>query len=48
MDQFLVRSAAVVMRGLAREPEDRFESAREMALAIERATPLASAAQING
>jgi formylglycine-generating enzyme required for sulfatase activity len=37
---------AVVMRGLAREPEERFESAREMALAIERATPLASAAQI--
>ncbi|MDB5221219.1 MAG: protein kinase, partial [Myxococcaceae bacterium] len=37
---------AVVARGLARDPEERFASAREMALAIERATPLASAAQI--
>jgi formylglycine-generating enzyme required for sulfatase activity len=35
------------MRGLTREPGERFVSAREMALAIERATPLASAAQIS-
>ena len=37
---------AVVMRSLAREPGERFESAREMSLAIEQATTLASAAQI--
>ena len=42
-----VYSTAVVLRGLAREPEDCFEIARETALAIERATPLASAAQTN-
>ncbi len=37
---------AVVMRGLARDPSGRFASARDMALAIERATPLATAAEV--
>jgi serine/threonine-protein kinase len=33
---------AVVLRGLSKEPADRFDSAREMAEAIERATTLAT------
>src|SRR5262249_20973889 len=33
---------AVVMRGLAYQPSDRFQSAREMALALEAACPPAS------
>lgn len=37
---------AIVMRGLARAPGDRFASAREMALAIERATPLATLSEV--
>ena len=37
---------AVVMRGLARDPSARFGSAREMAVAIEQATPLASASVV--
>ena len=32
---------AICMRALAREPKDRFATAREMALAIEQASPLA-------
>ncbi|HSO35498.1 MAG TPA: bifunctional serine/threonine-protein kinase/formylglycine-generating enzyme family protein [Labilithrix sp.] len=36
----------VVMRGLRREPSERFATARDMALAIERATPLASPAEV--
>ena len=38
--------AAVVLRGLARDPAARFASAREMARAIEQVTPLATAAEI--
>ncbi len=37
---------AAVMRGLAKDPGDRFASAREMALAIEEATPLATHSQV--
>jgi serine/threonine-protein kinase len=37
---------AIVMRGLAREQGDRFASAREMALAIERATLLATLSEV--
>ena len=37
---------AIVMRALAREPEARFASAREMAVAIERATMLATASEV--
>lgn len=37
---------AVVMRGLARNPEKRFSTAREMALALEEAVGLASAARV--
>ncbi len=36
----------VVFRGLAREPEERFQTAREMAIAIEAAMPVASARQV--
>ena len=36
----------VVLRGLAHEPGNRFASARDMALAIERATPLATPTEI--
>jgi serine/threonine-protein kinase len=36
----------VVSKGLDREAEGRFETARDMALAIERATPLASAREV--
>ncbi|MBS2018940.1 MAG: SUMF1/EgtB/PvdO family nonheme iron enzyme [Deltaproteobacteria bacterium] len=38
---------AVVMKGLAREPEERFADARTMAEAIERAVPLATASQVS-
>ncbi len=38
--------AIVVMRGLERDPNQRFATAREMALAIERATPLASQVEV--
>ncbi|HEU4535696.1 MAG TPA: serine/threonine-protein kinase, partial [Polyangiaceae bacterium] len=37
---------AVVLKGLEREPEARYASAREMALAIERAIPFASTVEI--
>jgi eukaryotic-like serine/threonine-protein kinase len=37
---------AVAMRGLARDPGGRFPNAREMALAIERSGPLATASDI--
>ena len=37
---------AVVMRGLAREPDDRFATARDMAIALEDALPLASPRQV--
>jgi serine/threonine-protein kinase len=37
---------ALVMRGLSRAPEDRFASAFEMALALERIMPLASAREV--
>ncbi|HEX8793223.1 MAG TPA: protein kinase [Polyangiaceae bacterium] len=37
---------AVVLRGLSKEPADRFDSAAEMAEAIERATPAATARAI--
>ncbi|MDB4946827.1 MAG: Serine/threonine kinase [Labilithrix sp.] len=37
---------AVVLRGLARDPAERFSTAREMAEALEAATPLATAAAI--
>jgi len=37
---------AIVLRGLAREPDDRFATAREMAAAIEAAVPLASASVV--
>ncbi len=37
---------AIVLRGLSREPYERFASAREMALAIESATALASPTEI--
>ena len=38
----------VIMRGLARNRADRFESAAEMARALERCMPLASASEIGG
>jgi eukaryotic-like serine/threonine-protein kinase len=38
--------AAVVMKGLAADPDDRFATTREMALAIESAHPLASASSV--
>jgi serine/threonine-protein kinase len=37
---------AVVMRGLARDPGARFRTAREMAIALERATTPASASEV--
>jgi eukaryotic-like serine/threonine-protein kinase len=37
---------AVTMKGLARQPEDRFATAREMALAVERCVGTASAAEV--
>ncbi len=37
---------ALVLKGLAREPGERFASAREMALALERAIPCASAVEV--
>ena len=40
------RLSAIAMRGLARNPEERWATAREMALAIERDAPLATASQI--
>jgi serine/threonine-protein kinase len=42
----LERLDAVVMRGLARRPEDRFETAREMALALEACCGLASPTEV--
>ena len=36
----------VVLRGIARDPKDRFESAREMALALEEAVHLATASVV--
>jgi len=36
----------VVMKGLARDPSDRFATAREMAVALEEAAPAASAATV--
>jgi len=38
---------AVVLRGLARDPTTRFETARDMAAALEEAVPPASAAQVS-
>jgi eukaryotic-like serine/threonine-protein kinase len=37
---------AIAMRGLARDPAARWQTARDMALAIEASTPLASSAEI--
>jgi serine/threonine-protein kinase len=37
---------AIVLRGLARDPADRFETARDMARALERAVPLAPASDV--
>jgi serine/threonine-protein kinase len=37
---------AVTMRGLSREPRDRYQTAREMALALEEASPMATASKI--
>jgi serine/threonine protein kinase len=37
---------AVIMRGLERDPQKRFASAREMALAIEQAAPLATPTEV--
>ncbi|HZO13185.1 MAG TPA: serine/threonine-protein kinase, partial [Polyangiaceae bacterium] len=37
----------VVMRALAQKPEERFATAREFALALEQAVPIASAAKIS-
>jgi eukaryotic-like serine/threonine-protein kinase len=37
---------AAVMRGLAKDPDARFATARDMALAIEEATPLATHTQV--
>ncbi len=37
----------ICMRALAREPDKRYATAREMALAIERASPLANASDIS-
>jgi serine/threonine-protein kinase len=37
---------AIVLRGLARDPADRYESARDMARALERALPLAPASDV--
>src|SRR5262249_36532140 len=40
------RLDAIVLRGLDREPERRFESAREMARALEETMPRASAEEV--
>ncbi len=40
------RTDAIVLRGLARNPARRYESARAMALAVEKALPLAPASQV--
>jgi eukaryotic-like serine/threonine-protein kinase len=40
------RTDAIVFRGLARNPSRRYESARAMALAVEKALPLAPASQV--
>jgi serine/threonine-protein kinase len=40
------KTDAIVLRGLARHPARRYESARAMALAIEHALPLAPASQV--
>jgi len=40
------RTDAIVLRGLARNPSRRYESARAMALAVEKALPLATASQV--
>ena len=37
---------AIVLRGLSRDPNDRYSSAFEMALALERVMPLASAREV--
>ena len=37
---------AIVLRGLSRDPSDRYSSAFEMALALERVMPLASAREV--
>ena len=37
---------SIVMKGMARRPEDRFATAREMAMALERAVPAAPASRI--
>jgi serine/threonine-protein kinase len=37
---------AIVLRGLARDPADRYETARDMARALERALPLAPASDV--
>jgi serine/threonine protein kinase len=39
---------AIVLRGLARDPKDRFASAREMAQALESALALARPAEVSG
>jgi serine/threonine-protein kinase len=38
---------AIVMRGLSKNPDDRFANAEEMALALERAQPYASAREVS-
>lgn len=38
---------AIVLRGLARDPAQRFESARAMAIALEESLPLATSSQIS-
>ena len=45
--QAVERLDAIVMRGLAREPAARFETARSMALALERALAPATASQVS-
>jgi eukaryotic-like serine/threonine-protein kinase len=41
------RLDAIVMRAISREPADRFATAREMALALEKAIPPATASQVS-
>ena len=40
------RADAIVLRGLARNPSRRYDSARDMALAVEKALPLAPPSQV--
>jgi eukaryotic-like serine/threonine-protein kinase len=45
--QLIAPLDAIVMRGLARDPKARFETARDMALALERAVSPATASQVS-